>query len=249
MRRRPGRPCGRAGSATLPLTGERTTPGVPEENYWFRRHVAAYRVARRYARGTVLDAGSGEGYGTAMLARRAPAVGVELDPDAAAHAAGRYRSVRFLRGDLCRLPVAGGALDAVVALQVLEHLWCADAFLAAARRALRPDGVAVLSTPNRLTFPAGRNPAHVYEFRPSELEGLLRRHFRIVRLVGVAHGARLAVADRVLGRPVPHGLADAGYRNLPPWLRMLLSTVTSRDFRITARVDRCLDLIAICRIR
>ena len=29
----------------LPLTGERTVPGVPEENYWFRRHEVAYRFA------------------------------------------------------------------------------------------------------------------------------------------------------------------------------------------------------------
>ena len=28
-------------TAALPLTGERTVPGVPEENYWFRRHEAA----------------------------------------------------------------------------------------------------------------------------------------------------------------------------------------------------------------
>ena len=29
--------------ATLPLTGERTVPGIPEENYWFRRHEVVYR--------------------------------------------------------------------------------------------------------------------------------------------------------------------------------------------------------------
>src|SRR5258705_7979373 len=27
----------------LPLTGERTVPGLAEENYWFRRHEVVYR--------------------------------------------------------------------------------------------------------------------------------------------------------------------------------------------------------------
>ena len=30
--------------ATLPLTGERTVPGIPEENYWFRRHEVVYEA-------------------------------------------------------------------------------------------------------------------------------------------------------------------------------------------------------------
>jgi hypothetical protein len=31
--------------ASLTLTGERTLPGIVAENYWFRRHEAAYRLA------------------------------------------------------------------------------------------------------------------------------------------------------------------------------------------------------------
>ena len=30
------------GVPPLPLTGERTLPDVPAENYWFRRHLAVY---------------------------------------------------------------------------------------------------------------------------------------------------------------------------------------------------------------
>jgi len=42
----------------LPLTGERTVPGIPEENYWFRRHEAAYLALARHCVGaTVLEAG------------------------------------------------------------------------------------------------------------------------------------------------------------------------------------------------
>ena len=59
----------------LPLTGERTVPGLAEENYWFRRHEVVYeRLAQRCAGRDVLEAGCGEGYGAEPDRRRgAPA--------------------------------------------------------------------------------------------------------------------------------------------------------------------------------
>src|SRR5438067_12452051 len=105
----------------LELTGERTLPGIPEENYWFRRHEAAYRFALRWAAGSVLDVGCGEGYGAAMLAEVAGAtMALELDPDAAAHVAATYPSVRVVRGDACRLPFHGRSFDLMAALQGVE---------------------------------------------------------------------------------------------------------------------------------
>src|SRR5438105_2579486 len=98
------------GSPRLPLTGERTLPDVAEENYWFRRHEAAYRFAGERVRGRVLDAGSGEGYGAAMLrVGGGLVIGAELDEATARHAAARYPSIRVLRADACRLPFRPGS--------------------------------------------------------------------------------------------------------------------------------------------
>ncbi|HEY9264210.1 MAG TPA: SAM-dependent methyltransferase, partial [Mycobacterium sp.] len=36
----PGQACA---AAPMALTGERTVPGLAEENYWFRRHEVVYR--------------------------------------------------------------------------------------------------------------------------------------------------------------------------------------------------------------
>jgi len=59
------------GVPPLELTGERTLPDVPEENYWYRRHVAAYEwIAERCAGLRVVDLACGEGYGSDLL--RAP---------------------------------------------------------------------------------------------------------------------------------------------------------------------------------
>src|SRR5204862_7899663 len=73
-----------AGVPPLELTGERTLPDVPEENYWFRRHLAVYRwIASHRVRGRVVDMACGEGYGAAMLAQTAASVvGGDANPEA-----------------------------------------------------------------------------------------------------------------------------------------------------------------------
>ena len=63
------------GVPPLHLTGERTLPDVPEENYWFRRHLVVYEwiAARAHGR-RVVDLACGEGYGSAVLGRTAASV-------------------------------------------------------------------------------------------------------------------------------------------------------------------------------
>src|ERR1700760_3445924 len=91
-----------AGVPPLALTGERTLPDVPAENYWFQRHLAVYEwIGARVLGADVCDMACGEGYGSAVLARGASSVvGVDANPEAFEHARLRYRSdnLRFERG-------------------------------------------------------------------------------------------------------------------------------------------------------
>ncbi|MCA1726313.1 MAG: class I SAM-dependent methyltransferase [Actinobacteria bacterium] len=234
----------------LPLTGERTLPGIPGENYWFQRHVAAYRFAARTVSGRILDVGSGEGYGAASLAGSGRVVAMENDAEVASHAARSYPSLVVVVADACHLPAADGSVDAVVSLQVLEHLYCADRFVAACRGALHPGGVLVLSTPNRVTFsPDGvLNPFHVYEYDTEELASLLRLHFGEVRMLGLRHGPRLSLRERADGRSLPAELMATPFESLSPARQRLVRSVTARDFRMSGRrVDSALDLVAVCR--
>jgi SAM-dependent methyltransferase len=111
------------GVPPLALTGERTLPDVPAENYWFRRHLVVYEwIAARVAGMRVIDMACGEGYGADVLARTAASVvGVDANPEAYEHARLRYRraNLRFERAlvDGFREPA-----DAVVFLQTIEHL-------------------------------------------------------------------------------------------------------------------------------
>jgi SAM-dependent methyltransferase len=241
-----------AGQESLPLTGERTVPGIVHENYWFQRHVAAYRLALRGCGGLrVLDAGCGEGYGTALLGTvAAEAVGIDLAPEVVAHACIAYPGVRFLVGDLSSLPLPDASVDAVVNLQVIEHLPDSGAFLDEVARVLVPGGRFWCATPNRLTFTpdsdAPVNPFHVKEFAPQELLAELRPRFRSVRLLGVHHGprvraievaARRSMSDLVLARPPG---------DWPRWLRMVVAAIRPGDFVVRPeRVEASLDLLAV----
>ena len=138
----------------LQLTGERTVPGIPAENYWFRRHEAAYEFLAPLTAGSVLlEVGCGEGYGTDLLTRSAQRVlGIDYDATTIAHARNRYPAAQFVRANLAALPVASGAVDVVATLQVIEHVWDHGEFVDECRRVLRPGGRLMVTTPNRLTF-------------------------------------------------------------------------------------------------
>jgi SAM-dependent methyltransferase len=191
---------------SLPLTGERTVPGITHENYWFRRHEVVYAaIAPDCSGGDVLEAGCGEGYGADLLAGTARRVlALDYDVPTVTHVAHRYPRVAAARANLVALPVAAGSVDTVVSLQVIEHLWEQERFLAECRRVLRPGGRLLVSTPNRLTFSPGRdtplNPFHTRELSPDELGGLVTdAGFDDVAVRGLFHGPRLRALDAAHG--------------------------------------------------
>lgn len=219
-----------------------------EENYWFRRHEAAYAWAAERAHGSVLDAGCGEGYGAAMLAtaEAAPTVAAELDPATALHASRAYPSIRVARADACRLPFRDASFDTVVAMQVLEHLWCPEEFVARVRGILRAGGAFVLATPNRPTFsPDGvRNPFHTHEYTAEELEGLLRRSFDSVEILGVRHGLYLRSLDILAAGSLQHLLMETPFDELPTKLRIGVTRTRANHFTI-GPAEGSLDLLAV----
>lgn len=240
--------------AALPLTGERTVPGVAVENYWFQRHVVAYDLACCRVHGRrVLDAGSGEGYGTAMLGRTAAsATGVELEGYVVDHARATYPTVDFLQADICDTRLPAGSADVVVNLQVIEHLPDIGRFLAEQRRLLGPAGELVVATPNRLTFtPHSHEPTnifHVEEFTAAELtDRLAASGFTVQRMLGLRHGPRITRIEALTGTPFTD-LVLAEPAGWPRWLHTLVARLTPADFVWDDRdLDTSLDLLAVCR--
>jgi 2-polyprenyl-3-methyl-5-hydroxy-6-metoxy-1,4-benzoquinol methylase len=236
----------------LTLTGERTLPDVPEENYWFRRHLVVYEwIARRVSGQAVVDMACGEGYGTDVLARRARSVlGVDANPEAHEHARLRYvrDNLRFVRD---MVETFAQPCDAVVFLQTIEHVRnpgeVLDHF-----KTLGP--TAFISTPNVLTLaPKGAqrsgNPWHVHEYRAEEFRALLEAHYARVELLGLFHARKLRAHELALraGWDAVHqrlGLTRPFYDRFTP-------AIDVRDFTLRsgppAPLDRALDFVAVCR--
>jgi 2-polyprenyl-3-methyl-5-hydroxy-6-metoxy-1,4-benzoquinol methylase len=241
-----------AGVPPLTLTGERTLPDVPAENYWFRRHLAVYEwIAERCAGLEVVDLACGEGYGTDVLARRAARVaGVDANPEAFEHARLKYErpGVRFVR-DL--VESYEESCNAVVFLQTIEHVEDPKGMLDRFRSLLRPGGTAYVSTPNVLTLaPPGAeksdNPWHLREYRPEEFQRLCEGSFEQVEMYGVFHARKLLVHDYALrlGWDDLHralGITRAFYDWFTP-------AISARDFALRrGPLERALDFVAVLR--
>jgi SAM-dependent methyltransferase len=239
-----------AGVPPLELTGERTLPDVPEENYWFRRHLAVYEwIAERVAGQRVADLACGEGYGSDVLARKAAeVVGVDANPEAFEHARLRYGRPN-LRFERTLVETFDERCDAVVFLQTIEHI--ADpAALLERFAALAP--VSYVSTPNRLTLaPAGAeksdNPWHLREYTADEYRELLERRFAEVEILGVHHAGKLRVHEAALR--LGWDRVHPALRLTKPFYDRFVPAISSSDFRLTADgdLDRALDFLAICR--
>lgn len=241
-----------AGVPPLRLTGERTLPDVPEENYWYRRHLAVYEwIGARTIGGRVVDMACGEGYGSEVLSRSASSVvGVDANPEAHEHAHLRYQrqNLRFER-DL--VESFSEPCDAVVFLQTIEHVQDPDAILEHFKSMLDPGGVAYLSTPNLLTLaPPGAeksdNPWHVKEYRAGEFRKLCERHFGRVEMFGLFHARKLRAHELALkgGWDAVHarlGITKKFYDRFTP-------AIAASDFTLReSDLDRALDFLAVCR--
>jgi SAM-dependent methyltransferase len=167
----------------LPFTGERFIPGTKGEiwiEHWHRYHFAA-----RWAAGKrVLDVACGEGYGTAFLARgAAQAIGVDLSSAAVEHARAAYAglpNLEFHCAPCTRLPLPDASVDVAISFETIEHIAGQEAFIAELSRVLTPEGVLVLSCPNKLEYTDKRdyhNEFHVKELYRAELAQLLGARF------------------------------------------------------------------------
>jgi 2-polyprenyl-3-methyl-5-hydroxy-6-metoxy-1,4-benzoquinol methylase len=243
------------GVPPLALTGERTLPDVPEENYWFRRHLVVYEWIAVRVRGLrAIDMACGEGYGSDVLARTAASVvGVDANPEAHEHARLRYvrSNLRFARE---LVDSFSEDADAVVFLQTIEHVQDPGAVLEHFRSLVGETGTVFVSTPNVLTLaPKGAsrsdNPWHVHEYRSEEFEQLCRAHFATVEMYGLFHARKLRVHEIALrlgwDRVHPRlGLTRRFYDWFTP-------AIAASDFALRpageADIDAALDFLAVCR--
>lgn len=175
----------------LEFTGERFTPECVRE-IWYE-HMHRYAFAQPLARGLrVLDAACGEGYGAALLAGSARQVlALDISAEAVGHARARYGQIPNLRfdvadcTDLDALP--SGSFDLITSFETLEHVQAQERMLDGFARLLAPDGLLLVSTPDKHTYTdlsGVVNEFHVRELYRDEFEAMLGARFAAFRLFG-----------------------------------------------------------------
>lgn len=239
-------------------------------------HRKAYEETARIVAGKrVLDLGCNVGYGTeVMLATAASAAGLDVSPrsvEAARTRLGKAVDIRLYNG--LRSDFPDQSFDAVVSLQVIEHISDYNTYFSEILRLLRPGGVALLTTPNAcLRLEPGMKPwyeFHVREFTPKELHDLLATRFESVevrglfgneaiyrieyqRLAAARNAAKPSVVKsvkRVIRRSLPWVLAIRDrFRKQVPSVEFSQDTFSTDDlFYGSDSLEESLDLMAICR--
>jgi len=249
----------------MTVTGERVSTPAGGFNPTWQRHVAAYALcAPLLGPGRVLDLGAGVGHSYHLLAPR-ETVGLDLDARALE---GQDRAT--VVADMRSLPFAKGSFDSVLAVQSIEHVADPERVLAEVARVLRPDGMAVFVTPNRLTF--GRpdeiiDPYHYVEYSEDQLAELLAPRFEELEIHGLFGSERyLEIVDEErrrlerllasdplrLRRAVPRRLRQRLYDLMLTRARRTkdprAARITPADFELRRDdIPACLDLVAVGR--
>jgi SAM-dependent methyltransferase len=183
------------------ITGdpERIVPDTPNWERGYSDHIQRYEfVARNTPCGArVLDAGCGSGYGAAHLidCGAGSVVAVDIATEALEVARQHFhrRQIVWLQDDCHTLEAVApyAPFDVVCNLENLEHLRKPESLLARATQLLKPDGVLITTTPNRLLLnklrgekpdAPPRNPYHYKEYTASEFNTLLTAYFSDVAI-------------------------------------------------------------------
>lgn len=153
-------------------------------------HLHRYAITSKYTKDKiVLDIASGEGYGTNLISKNAKFVyGVDIDKDSIEHAKNKYKSenIKFLHGSTDKIPLGNHSVDVVVSYETIEHHDRHDEMMKEIKRVLKPDGIVIISTPDKYYYSDIRNfnnKFHVKELYKKEFSDLISKYFINIQLL------------------------------------------------------------------
>ena len=252
-------------------TTEITSEEITSDNPIHQRLFKAYVVARDYAEGDVLEVGCGEGRGIDLLMQKARSLtAVDKIKPVIDSLQKKYPQGKFMSMNIP--PLSGlndDTYDVVFSFQVIEHIEDDSLFLKEIHRVLKPGGTALLTTPNR-RLSLTRNPWHIREYLPEELEELAKNIFAHVELKGITGNSKVMkyyeenkksvrrftrwdIFD--LQHKIPARLLRIPYEILNRWNRNklqltgneLVRSIHHEDYVVTNDATLALDLFLIVR--
>jgi ubiquinone/menaquinone biosynthesis C-methylase UbiE len=162
---------------------------LESKNYFVRlatlKDLATYDFCNKYIKNkVVLNAACGRGYGGNILLKGKPKkiVCVDIDKDSISYARNNFKDNRlaFQVANVEKLPFKDNSFDVIISIETIEHLKNTGLFLSQIKRVLKPNGLLILSTPNKKSSSRlFNNPYHIHEYTTQELRALLSKSFKI----------------------------------------------------------------------
>ena len=253
--------------ATL-QTAERVSGRDASDNYVFQRSLLAYLYAAERVQGTVLEIGTGSGYGVEIIAPHAERFLTVDKHQPSAELIEGHENVEFRQ--MVVPPLSGiesESVDCVISFQVIEHIKHDGEFVREVHRVLKKGGVFIVSTPNR-PMSLTRNPWHIREYTVEEFSALLGGCFEEVEALGVEGNERVweyyENNRRGVERITRFDVLDFQHR-LPRWMlqipydllnrlnrkrllkknNALTTGITTNDYSVVPVHERCFDLLYV----
>lgn len=174
------------------ITGERFIPEANDAELELEHYERYYSACQFVKDKVVLDAASGEGYGSYMLAEYANSVtGVDISQQAIEAAKKKYNdrsNLTYKQGSVADLSfVESNSIDVVVSFETIEHVPedVQNAFVKEIKRVLKEDGLLIMSSPNKKEYSDRynfHNEFHVNELYVDEFVSLLKTEFENIDL-------------------------------------------------------------------
>jgi ubiquinone/menaquinone biosynthesis C-methylase UbiE len=157
-------------------------------------HLHRYAIASKFIKDKiVLDIASGEGYGSNLMSKDAAFVyGVDIDKTTVENAKLKYKkeNLQFLVGNTSAIPLENNSVDIVISFETVEHHNEHDEMMLEIKRVLKPSGMLIISTPDKLTYSDKRNyknEFHVKELYKQEFKNLIANYFENYQLLNQSY--------------------------------------------------------------
>ena len=250
-------------------TTEIASDKIISDNPIHQRLLKAYYLAQPYINGNVLEIGCGEGRGLDLLAPASDQyTALDKIQEIIDHLQLTYPKIHFIQGSIPPMSMLeDDQFDVVISFQVIEHIKDDKAYLEEIHRVLKPDGKAIITTPN-IKKTLSRNPWHIREYTAEQLTTLASSIFPTVIVKGIAGNEKVMEYYEMNKKSVnkimrfdifnlqyrlPAGLLKIPYDLLNRVNRnklqnendSLVQQITHEDFSLNENGDESLDLFCV----